>query len=42
MLDGGMMFRNFINDKCRQLNVVIFLHDAEYVFLYEKMRDRFS
>ena len=42
MLDGGMMFRNFINDKCRQLNVVIFSHDAEYVFLYEKMRDRFS
>ena len=42
MLDGGMIFGNFINDKCRQLNVVIFSHDAEYVFLYEKTYDRFS
>ena len=42
MLDGGMIFRNFIDDKCRKLNVVIFSHDAEYVFLYEKTYDRFS
>lgn len=41
MLDGGMIFRDFINDKCGQLNVVIFSHDAEYVFLYEKTHDRF-
>ena len=32
MPDGGMIFRNFINDKCRQLNVVIFSRDAQYVF----------
>lgn len=37
MPDGGMIFRNFINDKCRQLNVVIFLRDAQYVF-YMKRR----